>query len=669
MAISRSKGYQITTNIPETGVPDGGWGWVIVCCSFVNHLLLEGYIRSFGLIYLQILDRYHANPVAITWIHASFNVIQQLGIGPFLGFLVKRFTCRKLAICGGFTFSIAFLMTAFSPSIYVMYFTYSVVGGLGSGLIYLPIVIIVQDYFDKKRGKAMGLAALGAATGTFIMPMVISVLFREYGFIGCLMIMAAIGLNHCFVASFYRPLPLNAICDTAVAVPTPKDEQANVRNNGEGATGKTVVNYDNPNYQEDDSTQNSTSDEPMDNNGGISVTKCEMEDKNEIVTFASSDGCGEREDGLSNGGMPQRDTETGSQIIPENESNKINRRFSEKELISAEKVRINTMSDGELTSLESKVNLHTIQNESKTMKISQDVGMEMSGCFREGIEQESGVQQTYDITNKNIQLRKRFEANNENKSLCNDRAADDAISNYKTPTSGSRKSAETAKLRLAKKIKPNLSIFKNLSFVLYGFLLFTIPSANTATFTFLPGLAKENGIPSIKSATLISIIGAANAVGTLAIGFLFDVPLVRRHRRMFHSILGVLLGVSQLVVANTRSFVAMSAVGCWYGIALAGVMGQRATALSQYVSSTQVPTALGYMTMFQGLGNLVGLTLQGFLKDVSGTYSTCFYYGGSVVTLSSTLLSCEYIISKNTSRKDDRNQELPTTGCANPSVL
>ena len=121
----------------------------------------------------------------------------------------------------------AYLLTAFSPSIYVMYFTYSLVGGkqnkrlscnhvdqsiglsvylvnsttvqfyiwrqydtfnydtnyismtgLGSGLIYFPIVKVVQEYFDKKRGKAMGLAAFGAAAGTFVMPLLMSNLFR-----------------------------------------------------------------------------------------------------------------------------------------------------------------------------------------------------------------------------------------------------------------------------------------------------------------------------------------------------------------------------------------------------------------------------------------------------------------------------------------------------------
>ena len=156
-------------------------------------------------------------------------------------------------------------------------------------------------------------------------------------------------------------------------------------------------------------------------------------------------------------------------------------------------------------------------------------------------------------------------------------------------------------------IKQHLSVMKNLSFVLYGFMLFTIPSANTATFTFLPGLATEKGVSCIQAATLISVIGAARAVGTLAIGFMFDTELVRRHRRMFHSVIGMLLGISQLAIATAHSFIVMAAMACWYGFMLARVMEQRATALSEYVTKQQLPYALGFMTMF------LGLTLQGII--------------------------------------------------------
>ena len=39
---------------------------------------------------------------------------------------------------------------------------YGVIGGFGLGAMYLPSVVIVSQYFEKKRGLATGLAGCGS---------------------------------------------------------------------------------------------------------------------------------------------------------------------------------------------------------------------------------------------------------------------------------------------------------------------------------------------------------------------------------------------------------------------------------------------------------------------------------------------------------------------------
>ena len=41
--------------------------------------------------------------------------------------------------------------------------------GLGFGLIYLPAIVSVSMYFEKKRAFATGIAVCGSGLGTFIM--------------------------------------------------------------------------------------------------------------------------------------------------------------------------------------------------------------------------------------------------------------------------------------------------------------------------------------------------------------------------------------------------------------------------------------------------------------------------------------------------------------------
>ena len=55
-----------------------------------------------------------------------------------------------------------------ATTIVVLYFTIGVLTGLGFGLIYLPAIVSVSIYFEKKRAFATGIAVCGSGLGTFI---------------------------------------------------------------------------------------------------------------------------------------------------------------------------------------------------------------------------------------------------------------------------------------------------------------------------------------------------------------------------------------------------------------------------------------------------------------------------------------------------------------------
>lgn len=41
--------------------PDGGWGWVIVFASFINHVVVDGITFTFGVFYLEFLEFFKAS--------------------------------------------------------------------------------------------------------------------------------------------------------------------------------------------------------------------------------------------------------------------------------------------------------------------------------------------------------------------------------------------------------------------------------------------------------------------------------------------------------------------------------------------------------------------------------------------------------------------------------
>ena len=59
-------------------------------------------------------------------------------------------------------------LSAAANSIIILYFTVGVLTGLGFGLIYLPAIVSVSIYFEKKRAFATGIAVCGSGLGTFL---------------------------------------------------------------------------------------------------------------------------------------------------------------------------------------------------------------------------------------------------------------------------------------------------------------------------------------------------------------------------------------------------------------------------------------------------------------------------------------------------------------------
>lgn len=80
------------------------------------------------------------------------------------------------------------------------------VAGIGFGLIYLPSVVSVGYYFEKKRALATGIAVCGSGIGTFIFAPLTKYLLDVYNWKNALFIVAGIILNGAICGMLMRPL-------------------------------------------------------------------------------------------------------------------------------------------------------------------------------------------------------------------------------------------------------------------------------------------------------------------------------------------------------------------------------------------------------------------------------------------------------------------------------
>uniref|UniRef100_A0A182K9Y6 Major facilitator superfamily (MFS) profile domain-containing protein n=1 Tax=Anopheles christyi TaxID=43041 RepID=A0A182K9Y6_9DIPT len=189
----------------EARPPDGGWGWVVCFASFMVNLIADGVTFSFGVMYIELLSYFGEGKGKTAWVGSLFMAMPLL-CGPVASFLTDRYGCRKVTIIGSILASIGFALSAYATSIEMLYLTFGILSGFGLSLCYVAAVVIVAYYFDKRRSFATGLSVCGSGIGTFVFASLTQVLLDEYGWRGTTLILAGVFLNMCLCGLLMRDL-------------------------------------------------------------------------------------------------------------------------------------------------------------------------------------------------------------------------------------------------------------------------------------------------------------------------------------------------------------------------------------------------------------------------------------------------------------------------------
>ncbi|MGA8359853.1 MAG: oxalate/formate MFS antiporter [Xanthobacteraceae bacterium] len=112
----------------------------------------------------------------------SLLVILQTWFSPFQAYLVDRFGPRALISLGALLSGGSWVLSAYANSLWALYFTYGVLGGFGTGIIYVGIIGLMVRWFPDRRGLATGLAAAGYGFGAFFTSFPIDSMIKAYGY-------------------------------------------------------------------------------------------------------------------------------------------------------------------------------------------------------------------------------------------------------------------------------------------------------------------------------------------------------------------------------------------------------------------------------------------------------------------------------------------------------
>ena len=135
----------------------------------------------------------------------SILIVLQTFFSPFQGWLVERFGPRLLIAAGGALTGLSWVLAAQTTTLLGLYATYGLLGGLGTGIVYIGVVGQMVGWFPDRRGFAVGVVTAGYGIGAVLtnFPIAGSLAADGYGptllrfglGIGIVGVLAALGLR------------------------------------------------------------------------------------------------------------------------------------------------------------------------------------------------------------------------------------------------------------------------------------------------------------------------------------------------------------------------------------------------------------------------------------------------------------------------------------------
>ncbi len=144
--------------------PINRWGMLAahVCINFVL-----GGVYAFSFFKTPLMEQYHWDPANLA---LAFSI--NMGIIPLPmilgGKMIDNGKGKLAIIIGGILFSLGFILSGFVESLPMLFLTYGVLAGLGSGLAFTGNLNNILKFFPDRRGLASGIVLAGVGVGTLL---------------------------------------------------------------------------------------------------------------------------------------------------------------------------------------------------------------------------------------------------------------------------------------------------------------------------------------------------------------------------------------------------------------------------------------------------------------------------------------------------------------------
>ncbi len=160
--------------------------------SSKTYIIVTAFLSLFAIVGLALYGLpfyYDFMTEAYGWSRAqvtSGNAMGKLLVAPLFGFiagwLIDRYGPRKLMISGSLMAGMALIglsYTGGSLPLFYLFYVFNALGYVCAGP--LPCQVLISRWFDKNRGKAMGIAYLGIGSGGALVPLLSNGIESRFG--------------------------------------------------------------------------------------------------------------------------------------------------------------------------------------------------------------------------------------------------------------------------------------------------------------------------------------------------------------------------------------------------------------------------------------------------------------------------------------------------------
>lgn len=164
--------------------------WLILVAAVITNVCI-GTLYAWSVFALPLGKTFGwaATSIALAFtINHALSPVAMIGGG----YIQDRLGSRANILIGGLMFTVGLFITGFVSSVEMLYITYSVLAGIGGGVVYAGTLGNTVKFFPDKRGLASGLVAAGYGSGATIVAPIASTLIISYGVLTTFKILGAV---------------------------------------------------------------------------------------------------------------------------------------------------------------------------------------------------------------------------------------------------------------------------------------------------------------------------------------------------------------------------------------------------------------------------------------------------------------------------------------------